>query len=205
MAQTKFNCPNCRRLVSVSAEYCPHCGNEVNFNTSNQKKNTSPNNTTKPSAPAPNIKKMEYEELPDITEEKEDFLEEEINISTPPVSNQTETYSEAFSEQEDEPEIPYNDENSYNNNESLSMANLNNDKRTPISWSDTEKKENVDISKAYINNKYEANYDGYYNDVLPKIQDEVDSLLKGKEKTILKIIFSIIGICGIIVYLVLTI
>ena len=51
---------------------------------------------------------------------------------------------------------------------------------------------------------YNPNYDGYYNDTLPQIADEIDSLLAGKEKTVLKAVFSLTSIAAIIAYLILT-
>lgn len=80
------------------------------------------------------------------------------------------------------------------------------DGRTPINWTDEDPPEKKDFSKLYDENGvYNPNYDGFYNDTLPKIQNELDSLIAGREKTILKIVFGFVAIIGIIIYLILTI
>lgn len=80
------------------------------------------------------------------------------------------------------------------------------DGRSPINWTDEEKPAPVDYSNIYNEDGvYNPNYDGFYNDTLPKIQNEIDSLMAGREKTILKIVFGFVAIFGIIVYLILTI
>ena len=79
-------------------------------------------------------------------------------------------------------------------------------KHAKIQWSDEVSPDTPDYAAMYDESgTYNPNYDGYYNDTLPKIADEIDSLLAGKEKTILKAVFSLDAIAAIIVYLILTI
>ena len=79
------------------------------------------------------------------------------------------------------------------------------DKRSKIQWSDETSHSTVDYASMYdAAGTYNPNYDVYYNDTLPQIADEIDSLLAGKEKIVLKAVFSLTSIAAIIAYLILT-
>lgn len=85
------------------------------------------------------------------------------------------------------------------------LSSTGNSERVAINWSDEKVKATPDYTKMYDKNgNYNANFDGYYDDTLPRIQNEIDNLLKGKEKTILKIVCSVVGVIAVIIYLILT-
>ena len=96
------------------------------------------------------------------------------------------------------------DDNTENDSSSGSDISLDS-KRSKIDWSDEKKKETVDISKAYNDKgEYDPNYDGYYEDTKPRIENELDNLAVGRDKAIIKGVLTVAAIAGIIVYLILT-
>lgn len=192
MPQTKFNCPSCRRLIPINSEYCPNCSKKI-------------------------VSKAESENLKKDTPQKESSLVQEDILLDEPEETVSETNvfqnSSKKIESEDIPDDLFDDESSndlenFDFSEEPNKVDIlsgNTEERSPIVWTDEEKKKEPDHTKMYVNNQYNANFDGAYDDVLPKIQNEVENLLQGKEKTVMKIIFSIVGIIGVIIYLIITI
>lgn len=234
MAQTKFNCKTCHRLIDKQQAICPFCGSaNPHFS---QSDNGSPKPETKKTAsssntPAPeqSTEKVTQRRIPSVSIDEmesllncdvEDFTDgsnsdEEINKSvsgdfhnSQQVKNEPDEYEEEYfaestdPESDDEAETEEETDAEERDEEINSSASS---RRSKINWTDEKPKPEPDYSKMYDQkNNYNANFDGYYNDTLPKIADEIDSLLAGKEKAILKIVFSIAAIFAIIVYLILT-
>ncbi|MEE1256252.1 MAG: hypothetical protein UHN47_07040 [Lachnospiraceae bacterium] len=214
MAQTKCNCTNCRRLIDIHQETCPFCG------TPNPKtKNSSTNNTPNPitvNRPVQRMQNISIEEMNTYLTETE--MEEQIEI--PDMENEKTISVSNIDDEEYEEYIPsLNTDTNEENSEDLSSTdykeNITDDftgtlqsssKRKKIPWTDEEVKEEPDYSKMYDDSgRYNANFDGYYNDTLPKIAHEIDHVLIGREKSVLKVIFVIVAIIAIILYLILTI
>lgn len=76
--------------------------------------------------------------------------------------------------------------------------------RAYIDWGD-EKKDDIDISKAYDKDgNYNPNHDHYYDDAKAIINNELAELLVEKEKTIFKVAIGFVLVAASIVYLVVT-
>ena len=223
MAQTKFNCTNCRRLIDLHLEKCPFCGTPNN-NVKN--KSTTNNSARKPASAARPVQRMQnisVDEMNSLFTDEE--IEEQIVIPT--TEPEPPTIVSNIDDEEYEEYVPTDIENEENeeneeDKEEKQVINKNNEKaksteeftetlqatskRKKINWTDEERKEEPDYSKMYDENgRYNANFDGYYNDTLPKIANEIDHVLAGREKAILKAIFTIVAIIAIILYLILTI
>ena len=218
MAQTKCNCMKCRRLIAIEQEKCPFCGTPNNYMKS---KKTSTNNASEPASatrPVQRMQNISIEEMNSLiteTEEQEVFphsdsdgnSDEKIFIN----KIDDEEYEEYIpSEHEDTDEEDSEVKSSVDENEktekNFTETFQSSSKRKRISWTDEEDKEEPDYSKMYDENgHYNANFDGYYNDTLPKIKNEIDHVLAGREKAVLKVIFTIVAIIAIILYLILTI
>ena len=109
---------------------------------------------------------------------------------------------EGYDDEEDPSEEGYEDEE---DEENMASELTEDEKRIPINWTDEKKKEKKDNSPAYYEyGKYQSNFDGYYNDTKAKIDNEIDNLAAGKEKAILKVVFGVVAVIGVIVYLILT-
>lgn len=214
MAQTKCNCTNCRRLIDIHQETCPFCGTPNSKN-----KNSYNNNTPNPATvnrPVQRMQNISIEEMNSFLTDPE--MEERIEI--PDVENEKNISVSNIDDEEYEEYIPSEntdtaEEDSKNLADTHIKENTTEDftetlqsssKRKKILWTDEEVKEEPDYSKMYDDNgRYNANFDGYYNDTLPKIAHEIDHVLKGREKSVLKVIFAIVAIIAIILYLILTI
>ena len=141
----------------------------------------------------------EYEEY----EDSEDDEDEEAEDSDD--SDEYEEDDEDESEDDEEYEDDKEDDEEEDDEDDVATALASDSKRSPIDWTDEEKKEKPDMSKAYDENGgYNPNFDGYYNDTKAKIDGEIESLTAGKEKAILKVVLGIAAVIGVIVYLVLT-
>lgn len=211
MAQTKSNCANrnCRRLIGLDTPVCPFC------NTPNPKYNPPTQSSGAKHKPtAPDLEEQTSGGPADPSPSPED---QEVSIDdletlyrnpipvqgpTTPPSGQSATQKEQHESQdlpEEDPEqlIPSQDRNT--------ISSVQETNRSRIDWED-EKKESVEHFTEMFNDQgiYQANYDGYYNDTLPKLQGEADRALADRGKAIMKAIFTFIGIIAIIVYLVLT-
>lgn len=186
---SKYKCPNCKRAVDISKEYCPFCS-------------------------TPNPNKSTPEENDDFFDNSkvDDFFDAEVNVqnSSYEVTDIDEmnaiekdnNLSELDDEQlQDELDGFSEDDFSETDNSTITRNN----KRAKIPWSDEIRPDESHYGDMFdANGIYNANYDGFYNDTLPKITNEVDNLLKSKEKAILKVVASIVAIFAIIIYLVLT-
>lgn len=74
-----------------------------------------------------------------------------------------------------------------------------------ITWNDEKNKARKEKTPAYDENGiYNPNHDGYYDDILPRINDEVDRILINRQKSVLKVVAGIVAIFAIIAYLILT-
>lgn len=274
MAVQKYKCPNCKRAVESSKEFCPYCSTPNPFleqeedefydveDLDNASENTANENfyeteaaetvewdedgsrndvqnmedddpfnmdddalfdDPKSEADADNDADIEeFEEYTENDEFEEDFDtfddennevlnedEDDFNIDSDPepdsaveapspakkiVKHTPAKHSEVL-----EPE-------SGANNTNRGTINQNIEKRAKIDWEDEKKNEPASTDNMFDENGvYNANYDGYYNDTLPKIANEVDNLLKDREKAILKAVAAVVAVFGVIVYLILTI
>lgn len=196
MPQSKYNCVSCRRLVDIKLENCPFCN-----------------------TPNPYLKKIPQEEPKkepdtvgeDLFDDFDDADEIAENPVQPPLKKvQVESNPAVDEPNEDEYILPKKSQTPQNKKttEPKDTASLSGQSNyhEKIEWTDEKKDNRTYTSKDMYdeNGKYNANYDGYYDDILPKISNEVDKILQNKEKTILKIIGSVVIIFGIIVYLVVT-
>ena len=201
MNKEKVHCRQCRRTYQSTEPVCPFCGEDnpmLKVNTENVKPLQSQNLT-----PEDLINYFEEEEgeeyIPVQQNEEEEYEKPETDEIEYTDENADADYADA--EEEMEEYIPEEQED-----QSVSLSSTEHKHRIPIKWTDEKEKPEPDYTKMYDENgNYNANYDNYYNDTLPRIQNEVDKLLKGKEKSIIKIVASIVGVIAIIVYLVLTI
>lgn len=218
MPQSKYNCKKCRRLVSLTSPTCPFC------NTPNpyyqQPVQTTPQNPVTPtpkkdsniSSPSSNAGANNQEPVNhEISiEDMESMYHDPVPVRQDALKPSAQTIPETGEpEQNDgglEPE-PDPAEDVMTERETNKISSSSEAHRSPINWKDERDR---DTSGSYTemfneNGIYQANYDGYYNDTLPKIQGEIDRILAGREKAVLKVVFTIIVIFAIIVYLILTI
>lgn len=208
MPQSKYNCKKCRRLVSLTSPSCPFC-NTPNPNYQQpmqampQSTATSqPQNARQPSA---NVKTdMSDPVNQEISiEDMETLYHDPVPVKQNSINKGTDgTDQDEGLGPEPDPTVEAVAGRETNTISSSSEAH-----RSPIDWRD---EKNHDTPSSYTemfneNGVYQANYDGYYNDTLPKIQGEIDRILAGREKTFLKVVFTIIVIFAIIIYLILTI
>lgn len=193
MAQTKYNCPNCRRLIDMKSVACPYCG------TVNPKQSPAPHAAAAKPAPAPEVKE-EFETPDDIGEELFDSVATTKHSS--PAREDTEeelimpVKAKPVSQRKEEKTAPAG-------NNTLSSQTVRKEK---IDWEDEKEnqKETRTEEKIMPNGKYNANYDGFYDDIAPKIANEVDKILANREKLVLKIIGCVAAIFATIVYFVVT-
>ncbi len=228
MANKKIICTGCRRSYDNKIEYCPYCSAPNPLFKSDEAIKKESNEGLKAlkrhKAPEKEEPQDEYDE-DDLFEESEtdtdeEYIEEYSSEEEPEGEESSEEYeeysegdeNEQDSEDEegdanyDEDEYDQEDDYDESDDEDSSGSVLSADsKRSPIDWTDEEKKEAPDLSKAYDENGgYNPNFDGYYNDTKAKIEGEIESLTAGKEKAILKVVLGIAAVIGVIVYLVLT-
>lgn len=202
MPQTKYNCPSCRRLVDITSPCCPYCKTPNSLYKKQQ--------STSKDEP---MKNLEMETADNVGEELFDTFNSD-NASSNRNIKKSHTNTQNVDSVDDDSDyiLPKEKTNAASNSaassskktaESLSSQT---EVREKIQWSDEKIKPiSSDPKDMYsADGKYNANHDGYYDDVLPKISDEVDKILLNKEKTILKIIGAVVIIFGIIVYLVVT-
>lgn len=208
MAQSQCNCKNCRRLIGIDTPKCPFCGTPNMY----YKKNV-PNAAPKSDIPHPAKKSaaqngakqdIQNTSAGEISiEEMESMYREPVPVKASP-NKETELLSEADAEAQNtqakkaESSLPVQD--------TSTISATQESHRSKIPWDDEQTQNDPGTYTEMFNEqgKYQANYDGYYNDTLPKIKDEIDKTLAGKEKTILKVFFSVMGIIAIIVFLILT-
>ena len=216
MSQTKFNCTSCRRLIPISSTFCPFCSSEVKFTPPVPKK---PATNSQTLSDLSSQKKQDKLEEVDFELNMEPISEESLiekprtqhNNATNQTMMQKKSAAEALFEEELPPSkskpIPVKvPEKTVNDTEIRTNENskLSQIQEQKIKWKD-EKEKPLPKEDMYKNGVYNPNYDGMYNDTLPRIEHELDNLKSGKEKMIFRIIFGFIAIFGIIVYLVLTI
>lgn len=192
LRQSKINCPSCRRTYKIDLPSCPFCQKENPYNRAKEEVDNDTNDLDKLDDPddldASNDESKEVEN--DLMDEEEEYIPKTTNIikCTPKSQPRTNTG---------------NDDTDFTEDHDLSSTATKN--REAIAWTDEPVVESPDYSKMYDSNGvYNANFDHYYDDTIPAIQNEVDRLLKGREKTILKIIGSVVAIFAIICYLILT-
>lgn len=190
----KYKCPNCKRAVDINKEFCPFCSTP------------NPNIATKTTS-SENDDESYFEEsmMDDFFEEEMQKAQDEISPADDKLQDEDEI-EELYNEDSFSDDFADENIDDENDNYSSTISNSNHTiKREKIKWTD-EADQNTASSEEMFNDQgiYNANYDGFYNDTLPKIADEVDNLLKSKEKAILKVAASIVGILAIIVYLTLT-
>lgn len=209
MPQSKYNCKKCRRLVSLTSPSCPFC-NTPNPNyqqpmqampqsaaTAQPKNVSSPSASTKTDIPDPVNQEISIEDM-------EALYHSPIPVRQDSIIPETDSIDQDDDGLEPEPDPT---EEAVSGQETNTISSGSEAHRSPIDWRD---EKNRDTSGSYTemfneNGIYQANYDGYYNDTLPKIQGEIDRILAGREKIFLKVVFTIIVIFAIIVYLILTI
>lgn len=203
MPQTKYNCPSCRRLVDITSPCCPYC-----------KTPNSLYKKTQSSTKEDNSKDLNLEVADDVGEELFDDFNidnkpsaqnaKRKNTNVPDVNGMDDADSEYILPKKNLESV--SDTSTAPSRHSSDSLSSQSEEREKIQWSDEKKKSAASDPKDMYNTKgeYNANHDGYYDDILPKISDEVDKILLNKEKTILKIIGAVVIIFGIIVYLVVT-
>lgn len=229
MPQTKFNCKGCRRLVSIESAFCPFCktpnehyirkqdstaaASENASGPSRQDISAYPKPTpagtqTGEDSPADDIQTEElsleslesmYRRVPvknDAVHEKE----QPSSTATPLMEDNS------FDEIVPENKEPISGENRQDQTNDNIISSSGETHRIPIDWKDEKNRKEPEYTEMFNEKgEYQANYDGYYNDTLPKLQNEIDRALASKEKIILKGIFALVVIIAIIVYLVVTI
>lgn len=194
MRQNKINCPSCRRTYQIDEPFCPFCNKENPYTNAKAQVDNGSNNLDD----FDDMDILNNNETEDVVETDNDSMddaEEYIPKSKTNIVKCTpKSQSESTIESDDvEPDEVHD----------LSTSTTKN--RETITWTDDPPVETPDYSKMYDSNGvYNANFDHYYDDTIPAIQNEVDRLLKGREKTILKIIGSVVAIFAIICYLILT-
>lgn len=197
MPQSKYNCVSCRRLVDIKQESCPFC------NTPNPYLKKVPQEETK------KVQDTVGEDLFNDFDTADELTAKPVQAPLKRVSVESKTAAEESKDEDDyilpkQTHAPASEKHA----EPKDTASLSgqSDAHEKIEWTDEKKNERTYTSKDMYDEKgkYDANYDGYYDDILPKISNEVDKILQNKEKTILKIIGSVVIIFGIIVYLVVT-
>ena len=138
----------------------------------------------------------EYEDDEDYSEDDDDESEQEDDDD-----EEYDGEDGEYDEDDDEEDFEDDEEET----EETSSQLINDEKRSPITWADEEKKEAPDMTKAFNEKgEYQPNFDGYYNDTKAKIEGEIESLTQGKEKAIIKVILGVAAVAAVIVYLVLT-
>lgn len=184
MANKKINCPKCRRSIDINVRACPFCGAANTFAS-----------TPASTASTDDSTDMTGEDFFDSLSDFEDENDFE-NTLIPDVPDNPITPDGTYEDSIEEPKIP--------SPKAKKMA-VSSDHRASIAWKDEQHepvKEKNPITDERGN--YNANHDGYYDDILPKINGEVDRILANRDKTIMKIIGALVGIAAIIVYLVIT-
>lgn len=203
MAQTQFNCKKCRRLIGIDAPQCPFCGTpNAHYNKPLQKTSSVP--TAERS-----LQKPQTETMQDNRSSKAEIsVEEMADMYQGPIAVQAAPREAPHPEQVTKAQDPQPtvSEPALHTQDTSTISSAQESHRSKIAWDDERTMDQPETYTEMFNEKgqYQANYDGYYNDTLPKIKDEIDRALAGKEKAILKGIFSILGIIAIIVFLVLT-
>lgn len=149
----------------------------------------------------------EYDDdISDSSEDSEDSADTEDDDDEESDDEEYADDDDEDDDADDEDEYEDDDEDDDEDDEGEVNSSLTADsKRSRIEWTDEEKKEKPDMSKAYDEDGgYNPNFDGYYNDTKAKIEGEIESLTAGKEKAILKVVLGFAAVIGVIVYLVLT-
>lgn len=229
MPQTKYNCKTCRRLVSIESAFCPFCntpnehykGNRKEDNPADaaslqpdqekQKPVSSPVQPKKVPSPKPSRETPVPEPISDDTAEEVSLESLEHMYSRVPVTPTTlerpnredppESDSESIFPQDEDPLDANHSEEHENTISSSGEVH-----RSPIDWQDSTEKPETEYTEMFDEKGvYQANYDGYYNDTLPKIANEIDRALANREKIILKGIFSVVAVVAIIIYLIITV
>ena len=175
MAGKKISCPKCRRSYDYKIEYCPFCGSQNPLL-----------DTTNNGAATTSLKGSHSEDTSSTYEMYDNqgyYDESAVNVDN---------YQEEIYDDNTEPD---------ENTSELSISA----KRDKIQWTDEEHKDTSNHAPMYNpDGEFNPNFDHYYDDNEAKIESALDSLSNGKEKAILKILFGIAAIIGIIVYLILT-
>lgn len=197
MAQQKVNCKNCRRLIGIDMPSCPFCGTGNPNYEQNRQKSSEEHSNPQDILSSRTAKHSNEETTVQNTGTEISVEDIEALYKKPiPIKGKSDI-SISPKVSEDTVSIP---------DETDIISSVEESHRAHIPWSD-EKKQTSPCNFTDMFNEngiYQANYDGYYNDTLPKIQNEIDNILLGKEKTILKAVFSVVGIIAVIIYLVLT-
>lgn len=216
MPQTKCNCSNCKRLIDIHLEACPFCRTPNNYL---KNKEQTANNNSKPDTPNKPVQKIHNISIEEMNSILSDSDVENNTSKTEEIKK--ESTFDSIDEEEYEEFSPYQSEIENDIKENPIVSELESSetasedftvkvqaatKKKKIAWTDEKPKEEPDYSKMYDEQgQYNANFDGYYNDTRPKIANEIDRTLAGREKAVLKVIFAIVAIVAIIVYLILTI
>ena len=187
MSGRKISCPKCRRSYDNKIEYCPFCGSQNplfeahNNKASNASLSSSYSENTSSTYEMYDDQEY-YDEATDNRKQYEEDIYEEYNESPEDTA-----FTSSI-----EPET--------NTSELSTSAS-----RDKIHWTDEVHENTSNHEPMYDSNgEYNPNYDHYYDDKEAKIDSALESLSNGKEKAILKILFGIAAIIGVIVYLILT-
>ncbi len=201
MPQTKINCKTCRRLIGKDVPACPFCGTPNLYYEQEQEKKMPAQKGKKKESLSEQKKTSSFDMSAQNSKEISVEDIEALYNEPLPIGSQTKTSGIPA------PPEDTSESSSCNPEENAIISSVPDSHRAHIAWSDeAESKTSESDYTEMFNEKgvYQANYDGYYNDTLPKIQDEIDHIMAGREKTFLKAVFTIIGIVAVIVYLVLT-
>lgn len=199
MRQSKINCPSCRRTYQIDEPFCPFCNKENPYLEAKEQEDNSSNDLDN------------LDDLDDLDNMNNDETEESMSVENDSMDEEEEYIPKATNIVKCAPKsqpgaITGNDDmESTEGAVDHDLSSTTTKNRESIAWTDEPVVESPDYSKMYDSNGvYNANFDHYYDDTIPAIQNEVDRLLKGRERTILKIIGSVVAIFAIICYLVLT-
>ncbi len=223
MPQTKFNCKGCRRLVSIESAFCPFCKTpnehykKMEAPTAAEPEKPAPapvqpteNKTSdavaapSPSEPAVPEEEIALESLQAMY--KKVPVRQTVREPAAKTGQDKKTTAPGHTDPAPDPEDTAADETDpsgeVSNNTISSSGEVH---RSPIDWNDDRGKKEPEYTEMFDEKgEYLANYDGYYNDTLPKIKNEIDRTLANREKIILKGVFSVFAVIAIIIYLVIT-
>lgn len=235
MPQTKFNCKTCRRLVSIDSACCPFCntpnehykgGKKQQPNETNAPQPTDVENQKTEADPMQQLKDSEQRHVqPErLKERSSKAADEEIDLETlenmysrvpvkpaehsPNMETASTMQDLSLTDADTDPAKKEDAFKTRSNSEETenTISSSGEVHRSPIDWEDEREKPETEYTEMFDEKGvYQANYDGYYNDTLPKIKNEIDRALANKERIILKGVFSVVAVVAIIVYLIITI
>lgn len=213
MAQPKISCKNrnCRRVIGKDVPKCPFCGYPNSEYQAPTPKATAEAGNPSSSTKSPQSVDAQTSDL-NISSSGEISINDLENMYHEPIAVQPVQTVQNKDVPIQEQDMDGNDaatteqKQALSAQESSTISATQASHRSKISWDDEDPNKESGNFTEMFNEKgqYQANYDGYYNDTLPKIINEIDHVLVGKEKAILKAVTSVVAIFAIIIYLVLT-